>query len=233
MKSVVLAEGPLGRHVSGSAHEGHGHAHGGIQVLGDPEVSQLHLSRVVDQDVCWLNISVEQFPGLQVMQAPDNLCRNTCQMFGGYTVTFQTPSQVYQAASIHQLDDYVNETSLPINEAGIPLDKVRTTLRLDETLDLRQHLLSLFLVVHLDGFDRNAHACGQVHARLDNATCTRSKSVITVHFNVSGRQLVLVAADLDASVRGHLHARGLVPQGPRVIHRPGHGHPLLFIEVIG
>ena len=68
---MALVGDDLRRHVLRSAAEGPGHLPL-LQLPGEPEVSKLHVARRVQEEILWLQVTVDDPLGVEVIKGQDD-----------------------------------------------------------------------------------------------------------------------------------------------------------------
>lgn len=91
----------------------------------------------------------------------------------------------------------MNGASLLRDESRVPLHELRAALRVDQALDLVEHLFLFCFCVDLDGLDSNSCPGRFVHAALHDTASTVTEHAVFVELDVLRAKLVLLAAQLD------------------------------------
>ena len=94
----------------GEEKEKHGESNGHSlvhQLLGEPEVGELDMAVSVQQDVLWLQVPIDDVPGVQVLDGTDDLGR--VEQPGVAREAATVPQVAEELTARHELHQHVQE----------------------------------------------------------------------------------------------------------------------------
>merc|ERR1719161_1402844 len=103
-EAVGFAVRPLRGHVDAGAEEGLGNFSGVAHDLGDAEVAELHVARVIEQDVLGLDVTVQDRITVQEGQAVENLMEDRREFSLTHPIWAEL-AQPTQRPEVHELEN--------------------------------------------------------------------------------------------------------------------------------